>query len=54
MLFAEYFAIFRPIMSHTAWTLRVALLKTYCAEAGTLSYVITELLFWAIAFPTEC
>eukprot|EP00435_Cladocopium_sp_Y103_P040094 s3584_g10.t2 len=22
--------------------------------AGTLSYVITELLFWAIAFPTEC
>eukprot|EP00438_Fugacium_kawagutii_P027638 Skav231541 [mRNA] locus=scaffold84:732634:735337:- [translate_table: standard] len=27
--------------------------KKYGA-AGTLSYVITELLFWAIAFPTEC
>merc|ERR1712107_45689 len=26
--------------------------KKYGA-AGTLSYVITELLFWAIAFPTE-
>eukprot|EP00441_Pelagodinium_beii_P026937 CAMPEP_0197653128 /NCGR_PEP_ID=MMETSP1338-20131121/34867_1 /TAXON_ID=43686 ORGANISM="Pelagodinium beii, Strain RCC1491" /NCGR_SAMPLE_ID=MMETSP1338 /ASSEMBLY_ACC=CAM_ASM_000754 /LENGTH=220 /DNA_ID=CAMNT_0043228147 /DNA_START=51 /DNA_END=713 /DNA_ORIENTATION=- len=27
--------------------------KKYGA-AGTLSYVITELLFWAVAFPTEC
>lgn len=27
--------------------------KKYGA-AGTLSYVITELVFWAIAFPTEC
>lgn len=23
-------------------------------QAGTLAYVITELAFWAIAFPTEC
>ncbi|CAE7245180.1 unnamed protein product [Symbiodinium natans] len=27
--------------------------KKYGA-AGTLSYVITELIFWAVAFPTEC
>jgi len=46
----EPFDVYKPA---TYGNISMDDVKKYGA-AGTLSYVITELLFWAIAFPAEC
>lgn len=45
----EPFDVFKP---DTYGNITMEDVKKY-GQAGTLSYVITELLFWAIAFPSE-
>jgi len=46
----EPFDVMKP---DTYGNITMADVKKY-GTAGTLSYVITEFLFWAIAFPSEC
>lgn len=44
------FDVWKP---DTYGNLTMADVKKY-GTAGTVAYIVTELLFWAIAFPTEC